>query len=155
VITIEPTTDEDYIKSVFLNPKIYAKISDDSCSDQSKLDFHAAMSIPGFFLKALVDGVEAGCFWLVDKGESCEVHTALLDNCRGRTAINLAKEGIRWVFSHTEKKSITSYAWSDSPSVAWFCRAVGMTQQNTEKWPATRGGKSVNITYFKINRGDI
>lgn len=153
-ITVEPATDEQYIKSVFLNPTIYKKMSDDSCpSNPSDLAGVNIMAIPGFFLRALVDGAPAGVWWLIWKGDTVEAHTALTDACRGRAAIDATKKAIRWVFDNTNAKAITSYAWSDSPAVAWFCRAVGMSKIETKSWPSTRDGQPVSITYYSVNRG--
>lgn len=152
-IVIEQTTDEAYIKSVFLNPTIYQQMKDDSCpAEPAMLGGVDLKAIPGFFLKAIMDGNPVGCFWLIWKGESVEAHTALLPACRGRAAIMATRMAIAWVFEHTGAKAITSYAWSDSPAVAWFCRAVGMALDRTEKWPATRDGSPVDINYFKIGR---
>lgn len=152
-ITVEPTQDELYIKSVFLNPTIYADMKDDSCpSEPTMLGGVDLKAIPGFFLRVLMGNKAVGCFWLIWKGENVEAHTALLPACRGRNAIRATRQAIAWVFEHTGAKAITSYAWSDSPAVAWFCRAVGMVETHSEPWPSTRGGKSVDISYFKINR---
>lgn len=155
VITVEPTTDESYIKSVFLNPSIYADMKDDSSpSDPSALADRDIMSIPGFFLRCLVDGAPAGVWWLIRKGDAVEAHTALMENCRGRSAIRATRMAIEWVFANTGAQAIMSYAWSDSPAVAWFCRAVGMSATRTEPWTSTRNGRAVDIQWFTINRGE-
>lgn len=151
-ITVDKTTDESYIKSVFLNPAIYQDMKDDSCPELAALAGADIMGVPGFFLRALVDGVPAGVWWLIWKGDTVEAHTALLDNCRGRTAIRATRLAMEWVWRNTGAKAITSYAWSDCPAVSWFCRAVGMGEDRTEHWPATRNGHAVDITYFKIRR---
>lgn len=154
MITVEQTTDEAYIKSVFLNPTIYAQMKDDSCpSDPVMLAGVDIKSIPGFFLKAMVDGVPSGVWWLIWKGDKVEAHTALLENCRGRAAIEATKLAIKWVFEHTQASAIRSYAWSDSPAIKWFCRSVGMKLDVVEPWPATRNGKTVDISYFEILKG--
>ncbi len=152
-ITVEKTEDEIYIKSVFLNPTIYAEMKDDSCPESpTMLGGVDLKAIPGFFLRVLMGGNPVGCFWLIWKGESVEAHTALLPVCRGKNAISATRKAIAWVFANTGAKAITSYAWSDSPAVAWFCRAVGMNLTHTEVWPNTRNGRTVDIAYFKINR---
>lgn len=152
-ITVEQTKDEFYIKSVFLNPTIYSQMKDDSCPVSPMiLQGVDIKAIPGFFLRALVDGKPAGVWWLIWKGDSVEAHTALLENCRGRDAIEATKRAIAWVWNNTQAKAITSYAWSDSPAVNWFCRAVGMKAGETKAWPNTRNGRAVDITYFAINR---
>ncbi len=152
-ITVEQTTDEAYIKSVFLNPTIYAEMRDDLCPAEAKdLPHHYAFEISGFFLRVFVDAVPAGFFWLVWKGDEVEAHTALLENCRGRAAINATKIAIDWVFKNTPAKAITSYAWSDAPLASWLCRMVGMACDRTEPWPNPRNGKPVNISYYALKR---
>lgn len=152
-VTVEPTTDEFYIKSVFLNPTIYAMMRDDnSPADPLALMGVNIKAIPGFFLRVLVDGVASGVFWLIWKDDKLEAHTALLSGCRGARAIKAARAAQAWVWANTGAKAVTSYAWSDSPAVAWFCRAVGMVAVGTKPWPATRSGRSVDITYYNINR---
>jgi hypothetical protein len=153
MITVEPTTDETYIKSVFLNPKIYAEMKDDASPlDPDSLADRDIMAIPGFFLRALVDGEPAGVWWLIWKGDVVEAHTALLDNCRGARAVKATRVAIRWVFENTGARAIASYAWSDAPAVSWFCRAVGMSPGERAPWPATRNGRAVDIQWFNINR---
>lgn len=153
MITVEPTTDEAYIKSVFLNPTIYASMKDDSSPvDPQSLADRDIMGIPGFFLKAIVDGIPAGAWWLIWKGDQVEAHTALMDNCRGARAIRATRMAIRWVFENTRAAAITSYAWSDSPAVAWFCRAVGLIELERAPWPNTRNGHVVHIRWFTLKR---
>lgn len=153
-ITIERTIDETYIKSVLLNPSIYGAMCDDtSPKDPADLLGADIKAVPGFFLRALIDNVPCGVFWAIWKGNHIEAHTALLENCRGTRAIKATKAAFRWVFSNTDAAAVDSYAWSDCPSVKWFCRAVGLREGRTEKWPNTRKGKPVDITYFSIERG--
>lgn len=153
-LRIEQTTDETYIKSVLFNPTIYASMCDDSCPKEPTVLFGVDIkAIPGFFLKVLINDIPCGLYWAIWRGDHVEAHTALLETCRGRNAIKATKAAIRWVFDNTSAKSVDSYAWSDCPAVKWFCRAVGMTETKTEKWPNTRNGASVNITYFSVERG--
>lgn len=155
-ITVEPATDETYIKAVLFSPTIYPNIRDDSCPQESSTLYGAdIMAIPGFFLKVAVDAAPAGLFWLIWKGRNVEAHTALLENCRGLRAIKATKAAINWIFSNTEAEAIDSYAWSDCPAVKWFCRAVGLKEGRTEKWPNTRNGKPVDITYYSLERGTL
>jgi hypothetical protein len=153
VIAIEKTTDEQFIKSVFLNPEIYAGMKDDRCPDEpvflSSVDMKA---LPGFFLRATVDGVVAGCYWLMWKGRDLEAHTALLPHCRGGVALAVTREALRFVFANTECGRVISYAWSDCPAVKWFCRKVGMTELLTCSYPNTRKGQMVDVTYYSISR---
>jgi len=155
-ITVEQTTDETYIKSVLFNPDIYPAIRDDSCPEESSTLYGVnIMAIPGFFLRVLVDGIPAGVFWAIWKERRIEAHTALLENCRGTRAIKATRAAIKWAFANTAAESVDSFAWSDAPAVKWFCRAVGLSEGRTEKWPNTRNGKPVDITYYSIARGAL
>lgn len=141
-----------YVREVMHDPEIYAGMTDDSCPASDKLDDASIESIDGFFLRVLKDGVSAGWYWLIWKGDGVEAHTALLPNCRGKSAVVATRMAIRWVFENTVARVITSYAWSDSPAVRFICRAVGMAEGRTEPWHATRRGLPVRITYFSIPR---
>lgn len=154
MITIEKTTDDDYIKSVLFDPQISQSMRDDSVPDPEKLRHVNILAIPSIFLKVLYNGVAAGLFWMIPKGDTFECHTALLPNCRGRCAIRAAIAAKDWIFNYTTAREITSYAWSDSPEVAWFCRAIGMRKLHTAPWPNTRNGKPVDITYYAIGRNE-
>ncbi len=153
MIVIEKTTDEQFIKSVFLNTTIYEGMKDDRCPGEPSILSGVDMkAIPGFILKATVDGVVAGCYWLIWKGRDLEAHTALLPHCRGAQAVAATRAALLWVFDNTSAVRVTSYAWSDSPAVKWFCRKVGMTELLTCSYPNTRKGQMVDVTYYSISR---
>ncbi len=156
MIRVEPTTDESYILSVFLNPKVYAEMRDDSCPAQpGALHNRDIKSIPGFFLRVFVGETPAGVFWLVWKNAALEAHTALLENCRGRDAIRAARLAMRYVFSNTNVPAVSSYAWSDAPQVQWFCRAVGMRETGRISHPHTRSGHPVSVINYAISRQEF
>lgn len=153
-IEVEPTKDKQLIASVFLNPTIYAAMSDDSCPKDGHVLLGAIMAIEGIFLKVTRGTELCGVFWFRGAPPSLEVHTALLPSCRGSDAIMAARKAAEWVFGQTDATEITSYAWSDLPAVRWFCRALGMTQTKTEAWKETRNGQRVDITHFSLKKGE-
>lgn len=155
MLTIEPTTDSSYIQSVFTNLTIYSAMKDDACPACPDFAFPALATLGGVFLKVMKDGADAGVFWFRPSGKNMEAHTALLQNCRGRDAIQAARMAVEWIFRNTDTSRITSYAWSDAPAVSWFCRKVGLTHTHVEPWRNTRNGQPVNMAYFQINREDV
>ncbi len=156
-VSIERTEDAEWALSMFLNRDIYEAMRDDACPDDPAKLMGTKIDLPGgIFLKAnLEDGAPCGVFWLLPREGGYEAHTALLPTCRGAMAVCAAKEAIRWVFDNTDAREITSYAWSDTPQVKWFCRSVGMTARNTTDWPNTRSGRPVKITYYGIRREEV
>lgn len=155
MIQVEPTIDAQYIESVFTNPLIYSATKDDVAPKTAEGlgDFMPkVMAVPGFFLKVIKDGVPAGMFWLIWKDKAVEAHTMLLENCRGSSAIRATKAAIRWVFDNTPAEAINSYAFSDTPEVNWFCRAVGLKPISVSDYPNTRNGQRVLIHNYSIAR---
>lgn len=158
MITVEQTEDNTLIHQAFMDPDNFKAMRDDSCPpDPSGYDDPVGKMrlLPSIFLKAVVDGKFGGVWWLVRQGTVIDVHTALMQNCRGRKAVEAAKKGIQWVWDHTDATEIRSYAWSDSPAVAWFCRIMGLKPVETKPWQATRDGRPVNITWFSLKREDV
>lgn len=155
MISLEFTQDQDYIKSVFFNTEIFPFGCDDnSLARRDEMKAIDLLSIPGFFLKVMVDGVPAGVFWGTWHNRIVDAHVALLDNCRGKNAVEATKQFIKWVFSNTFAESVEAGVWSDTPAVSWLCRTIGMMESYTKPWPNTRNGQPVDITYFVINKGE-
>jgi hypothetical protein len=150
MITIDRSYDVSLIDSIIRNPSIYASMSDDSCPKDSSDVTIAGLIDTCIFPVVRMDGAVAGCFMLEPHNNVFVAHTALLPICRGKDAIRAGKELLKWVFSNTECRELTSYAFSDSPHVDWFARAVGLHVTGTDDYPNTRNGKKVSITKFSI-----
>jgi hypothetical protein len=150
MITIDRSYDVDLIDYIIRNPSIYASMSDDSCpSDPSRVTVESVIDTC-LFLLVKIDAVVSGCFMLEPNDKSYTAHTALLPNCRGRRAISAGRAMLKWVFGNTECREVTSYAFSDSPHVDWFARAVGLRVTGVADYPNTRNGKHVSVTNFSI-----
>lgn len=152
MIEVDETTDDALILQALSHPDIFDSMTDDRYPTMPENPVETMKSLPGIFLRAMKDGAFAGIWWLIWRGKALEAHTMLLPNCRGADAIEATKKAIRWVFDNTDAEAITSYAWSDSPAVNWFCRKVGLKRDRTEPWPATRNGHQVDITWFTLTR---
>lgn len=155
MISVEPTTDTQYMASVISDPKVYQETKDDSLAPESPaVDFGALMQAGVVFLKAVRDGVNAGIFMFVPKERGIyEAHTILLPNCRGAAAIKAARAAVDWMFSHTLCREVRSYAFSDSPAVQWFAKAVGLHEISRQPHPATRNGNPVEMIYYASTIG--
>ena len=90
MITVEPTSDREYILSVLTEPEMYAAVRGDGPENpQEAVQGFLAPGVEHF--RVQVDGQDAGLFSFVDMGESVDVHASLLKNCRGRKAIDAGK----------------------------------------------------------------
>jgi hypothetical protein len=152
MISVERTYDVALLDSIIRNPSIYAGMCDDKCPKSAALVSVGAMVDAFVFILVRNDNDPCGCFIYEPHGRTFAVHTALLPTCRGRNAINAAILSLDWVFNRTECEKVTSYAFSDSPQVAWFARVVGLEDVGQEDYPNTRDGKPVTITKFEITK---
>ncbi len=155
MITVEPTTDTDYMQEVISNPKVYQDTKDDSLPPSPAfVDFQGLMEAGVVFLKAIRDGISAGIFMFVPKGRGVyEAHTILLPNCRGSAAIKAARAAVSWMFGRTICREVRSYSFSDTPAVQWFAKAVGLHEISRQPHPSTRGGKPVEMIYYATTIG--
>lgn len=155
-VTVEPTTDETYIKSVFLNPEIYATIRDDSCpTDPALLNGLDFKAIPGIFLKVLVGGKPEGLFWFTWSGAGVDSHLGMTENCRGNRAVKAARAAVKWIFGNTQAAFLAAHVWSDSPAVEWICRKAGLKKIGVSAYPNKRNGRAVDMIEYSIKREDL
>lgn len=155
MISIEPTTDTSYMQAVISDPRVYNDTKDDSLPVVPAIvDFDSLLEAGVVFLKALRDGIEAGLFMFVPKGQGVyEAHTILLPNCRGAAAIKAARAAVNWMFSRTICREVRSYAFSDTPAVQWFAKAVGLHEISRQPHSATRSGQPVEMIYYAATIG--
>jgi len=152
MLTVERTFDVALIDSIIRSPSIYADMCDDKCPKCPESVSVCAMIDALIFLAVRMDSVPVGCFIFEPHETKFAVHTALLPSCRGRRAIEAGHKALDWVFNNTECKEVSSYAFSDSPHVAWFARMVGLNAIGVESYPNPRAGKPVTITKFLISK---
>lgn len=90
-ITVEPTTDRDYILSVLTDPEMYAAVRGNTGPEDPKEAAAGFLSTRVQHFRVQVDGEDAGLFSFVDMGESVDIHASLTRKCRGRKAIEAGK----------------------------------------------------------------
>jgi hypothetical protein len=152
MLTVNPTTDVDYIDSIMHHPEVMPGLVDDFLDNPSMESSGPALAkFHNVVLRVDDGGTGQGWIWFLDRGNrSWEAHTALLPCCRGAKAVRAAKLCVRWMFDHEDCDEVVSYAWSDSPKVLLFARWVGLAPFKTEPYPATRNGKKVDITWMSV-----
>lgn len=98
---IWPISDMDLVKETFTKPYIWPYITDDLCD----IDTFEPIAPSGTDLMYLgVFAPEYGGLFMIHRSNcvTYEIHTILEKNCRGKKAIQAAKNVIDWIFSNTE-----------------------------------------------------
>lgn len=98
---IRPINDVELIKETFKKPYIWPFVHDDLSDIDS---FAVVPEMPGFWMYLGVFVPDYAGFFMLTRCNfiTYEIHTVLEKNCRGRKAIEAAKNVIAWVFSNTE-----------------------------------------------------
>lgn len=152
MITLVPTNDIEFVHEIMRNPDVYPNIRDDS-NPENPNDFDASEYIKrSVCLKVLMDSHPVGVFVFYVTGFKYEAHTLLTGFCRGNDAINACKLAMEWIFDNTDCKEITSYSFSDRPSVIWMAKKVGLKETKRTLHPYTRNHLPVGVINFSILR---
>ncbi len=132
-IEVRPCRDEALIDSVMLELAPYLS------TDQYPGTFPARVLLarPEFlFLGVYIAGVARGLVMLIGN----EVHTMFLPSLRGAAAIRAGREVLRWIWSNTGHRVVTSYAYSHRPEVMLFARIMGFRPNGILDDGSTIGG---------------
>ena len=104
MITIERTTDIEYIKGCVTHPKIWEHSSDDGSGKAE--DYCPSIAEGVYWLMPCEDGQRLGVFLLYPHNFICyEVHTCLIPEAWGRS-VECTLTGIAWMFSNTPCRRI-------------------------------------------------
>lgn len=119
---IERTFDVDYIRSAVTHPAVWKWASDDSCDVDT---YQPPMGDHVYWLKMTHDGQNCGVYMVhAHNSTTCEIHTCLFPESRGRIAKIAAREVLEWVFSNTGfTKVVTSVPVNNIHAYAYAKRA--------------------------------
>lgn len=127
--------DNDFFRSISLDPKVWPMISDDGCTK----DFSYPES--AMYLIAESDGERIGFFMLQSINSICvEVHTIFSPKAFG-SVIFYAKELIAWVFENTGFLKIITYVPSDNHKAKRLAEKAGMKVEGIIKKSYLRSGR--------------
>lgn len=150
-----PTKDISVIHAIFSIPYIYSQIKDDSCPEDPKNYNFSAIIDSWIFLEVRKYHNSKACGIFMFKpidDITCEAHTLLTKDCRGTEALEAGALAKDWVFDNTKFTKISSYSFSDSPSVKWFAKKLGMVKVSEEPWEATRNGNKITLCRYLVEK---
>jgi hypothetical protein len=83
-----------------------------------------------------------------------EVHTAFVEQFRGRHAIRASREAYRWMFTHTDCMVLQTKVPDFNRAAYKFCELVGAVREFSRKavWPTDNG--PVDMSYWTLRYDD-
>lgn len=152
-VQFQRSADATYFNRMANDPDISPFIRDDATLGE--LDFSRVDMSTADFLKILVDGREAGFAILIRVNGDLELHSGLLPEFRGRTAIVVGRELVKWVFWHTKVHRLTTWAWDTAKNVLFVAKAIGFKEADRVNWPNTVNGQPVKQVHLEIDLSNL
>lgn len=148
-VQVQLSQDTDFMNRMVNHPSIYPFIRDDSINgfvDCAVLDDSNSRR-----LRLLVDGREAGFALLMRRDDGYELHSGMLPEFRGRTAIAAGRAVIDWVTKQNLCDRLTTWAWANARHVLMVTRVLGFKEEARDDWPNPVNGQHVQRVLFSLS----
>lgn len=142
------------IDSVFKHKDIYEHLSDDYTQEPDELDTKAMVENDiVYFLAGVVDEKVASMFFYHPHNQAMyEVHSAVLPEYRGKLAVKMAAESLKWMFTNTEcRKVITHVPIYNIPALS-IAKRVGMIVEGVNRASIMKSGTMTDQTILGITK---
>lgn len=131
--------DIDFINSVFKHPEIYPYISDDG-SPQNIEEFSVMPVFLNPFFKFLIFESSAVFMLTAMNAITFEIHSMIWPAFRGKTAVEICRQGIEYVFANTNcKKLVTQIPVMNRAAYA-LAYKVGLRTEGVNKKSFLKNG---------------
>lgn len=155
MIRLATKEDRDLVNSIFNDPAVIEHICDDASSGNRPFDFGPLMGTPEsagpFFL---TNGSTAVCFLMPMNGTTLDLHSAILPSSRGKQAIQIGHEVIRWIWENTRYiKLLTWIPASNVPAYA-FARKCGFAVEGRATMSFMKNGKLQDQILAGLSKGE-
>lgn len=129
--------------------EVWQGITDDYCRDVPR-DEAARNMLAAAPVLCPTEGV---AFFLFPRSATLtDVHVAVAEGVRGKTAIAAAKEAMRHVFENTTFEKITSAAPADNKSLRMFVRACGFRREGVLTQSLRRDGQLTDQIIYSMEK---
>lgn len=160
-LAITETRDWRIVWDISQHPRVKDRITDDNWTKFSQ-EFLAGFveqlvgNPANHALLALADGQVVGCWILDNKGPGLfEVHTMLLPECRGASAITAGKLAMKFAASLPGVEKLISYCPAHLPEVLLYARLCGFRRAGIAEKPWVKNGESYPLRIVEITRQEI
>ena len=150
LVAVEPSRNFIWLKRLVTTTELYPFIGDDASPPADGFETRG-FEADALLLRVTLDGAPVGAFVFIPIAFGWEVHTALTRHCRGARALEAGRQGIAFIFQHTEARRITSRCPEDNPASLWYALRCGfeITSRQAD-W--VKAGRRYNSVYVELNR---
>lgn len=152
MVEVERTHDMQLVKQAMTHPRVYPWLIDDTCppADSFKPIDHPNIA----YISVRVNGEPGGVFMFVQtNGCTMEVHTALLPNAWGATALEAQQKACGWVWDNTRAERIITQVPADNTLARRYAERAGFAVYGINPRSFLRNGQLHDIVLLGISRG--
>lgn len=154
MLHFERTTDYKLIKSIVTHPRVYQHVSDDFAMPPE--DWEPTQHELIWYLLVKEGEEVLGLFTIIPHNAICwDVHTTLLPTAWGPKGRKAAREALRWMFTNTDCKRLTTEVPDYNSLALRFAEAAGMKKYGYNPESFQKGGKIQGMTLLGISKDSV
>lgn len=155
-VTVTKSMDSEYADSVLKSPEIWPHVSDDASQKDT-------FSVKGLIqkdiihvMKVMVEKEPGGVVVLLQNGKGVELHTNLLENCRGGLVLKVAHDVMAYIFNDLQAPYVVTYVFNNKAgrSAKLMARFVGFKEYRRDFHPNTINGVQTERIWFGLTKGE-
>lgn len=156
-IHVKRIFDSKIIEKVLKHKDVFKFICDDFTDDIEAFDLStAAKNKSAYFVGAFVgDEIAAMFFYHPINHILFEVHSAVLPQYRGKLAVNMAKQSLKWIIDHTECKKVIGNIPEGYGAALALAKRAGLQVEGINRLSFMKNNKLLNQTILGITAGEI
>jgi RimJ/RimL family protein N-acetyltransferase len=152
-MVIEKLSDGNIVKSIVTHGNIYKFVSDDK--SPSAEEFYPDMDALTW-VSPVEDGYVLGVFMIHPiNGYTCEIHTCLLPEGRGKKAKDAAILVLDWIANNTDFIKVVTNVPSYNVAAKRLAEYAGMTLEGINRDSFVKNGRVYSQFVFGITKGEI
>lgn len=154
---VQRTTDVNELDRVVRAPEVWALVRDDASPRPEEVTMAKLAADPrNVFLAVLHRGEPAGWIGFFPDGEyaTYEMHTNLLNNCRGAAALEAGWAAVDWLFRNTPAKQIRTYVFDTARAARLMLQAAHWNRTGSTEHAATVDGRPVREIWYHYTRAE-
>jgi RimJ/RimL family protein N-acetyltransferase len=155
-VTVQPCNDRRHIEAILGRRDLCRAMCETGKETEMKTNLRNAYGAPRWiFLDAYRDKQWVGQFYLIDQGAHIwELHTAMLEQGRGFTALRCGRAMLEWLFTHTSAEAVVTPVPADNPAAGILARAVGFARMSTFERCWRKRDQFLDLIQYGISRGE-
>ncbi len=145
--------DKDVIRDAVTHPHNWPWSSDDYSESQT---YTPCVDEVVYWLEYSQDGKHLGVYYVHPHSRTtCEIHTCLMPEARGKLAKIAANEVLLWLFSNTEFEKVVTHVPVNNPLALAYARRAGMKDEGINRKSIRVSGELIDQFSLGVTKDEF